>query len=337
VRHSFVPYGAGSVVAGAGTIFFAFLGFDTVSSLAEEVRDPQRSMPVGIIGSLSIATVVYVSVSLVVTGMVPFPLLATAEAPLAFAFREAGVGWASWVVNVGALFGLTTGCFTSLFGQPRIFHRMAVDGLLFPALARVDARGVPRAGTVAAGVFAATIALFVSLDALADAISVGTLSAFTIVDAGVILLRLASPATQRYLVSLLLLFAALVLVGSLSFSHAGPWALTGAAWGLALVPFALLHRVPAPPPDADHAAPPHAFRCPLVPTVPLVGMAVNILMLGGLSADAWLRLAGWTLLGVAVYAFYGHWHSKLREPPPPPPTAKPAAGDQMHLDGAQGG
>jgi basic amino acid/polyamine antiporter, APA family len=306
VNNSFVPFGASSVLAGAGTVFFSFLGFDTVSSLAEEVKNPQKNVPRGIIGSLVIATSLYVAVSLVVTGMVPFPLLETAEAPFAFAFQRVGVTWASWVVSCGALIGLTTATFTSLFGQPRIFHRMAVDGLLFPLFTHVDARGIPRAGTIATGFFAATIALLFSLGALADAISVGTLCAFTIVDAGVVFLRFSTPTNQSRLVLLLLAFVALVLAGSVAFNLAAPWAVPAVLWFLSLVPFALLHRFPTPPQNM-----PTSFVCPFVPTVPLLGVAINLLMLGGLRADAWLRLLVWTAIGAAIYFFYGIRHSKL--------------------------
>jgi amino acid transporter len=305
-NHSFVPYGAGSVFAGAGTIFFSFLGFDMVSSLAEEVHNPQRVMPIGIIGSLCVATVIYVSVSLVVTGMVPFLQLGHAAAPLAFAFQSVGLVWASWVVSVGSLFGLTAATFTCLFGQPRIFYRMAADGLLFRFFAETDKRGVPRAGTLVTGAVTATIALFFSLGALADAISVGTLCAFTIVDAGVVFLRLGTPASHARVLLALLLFVLLFLGGSVSFQLAGPWALTGTLWALAAFPFAYLHTLPTPPENL-----PRTFLCPLVPTVPLLGVAINLLMLAGLNSDAWLRLAVWTLIGAAVYFFYGIRHSKL--------------------------
>jgi amino acid transporter len=311
VHHSFVPYGAGSVFAGAGTIFFSFLGFDMVSSLAEEVRDPQRNMPLGIIGSLSIATVIYVSVSLVATGMVPFLQLGNAAAPLAFAFQRVGLVWASWVVSVGSLFGLTAATFTCLFGQPRIFYRMATDGLLFPLFAQVDARGVPRTGTLITGVLTATIAVFFSLGALADAISVGTLCAFTIVDAGVVFMRFVTPVTHARLLVLLAAFIVLLFAGAISFHLAGPWAVTGVFWALSLIPFALLHRFPTP---AENL--PSTFLCPFVPTVPLLGIAINVVMLAGLNADAWIRLVVWTALGALLYGLYGFRHSKLATHPP---------------------
>ena len=129
VNHSFVPYGAASLFSGAGTIFFAYLGFDMVSSLAEETKNPQKNLPRGIIGSLVIAATVYFSVSFVATGMVDFVNLTPSrtDAPLAHAMDLIGLDWAAKVVSFGSLFGLTTATFSGLLGQPRIFYIMARD------------------------------------------------------------------------------------------------------------------------------------------------------------------------------------------------------------------
>jgi len=127
VNHSFVPYGVASLFTGAGTVFFSYIGFDMVSSLAEETRDPQKNLPRGIIASLFIAAVLYVGVSLVSTGVVPSTALAANKAPLAYALEEIELDWAAKVVSFGSLFGLTTATFTGLLGQPRIFYTMARD------------------------------------------------------------------------------------------------------------------------------------------------------------------------------------------------------------------
>lgn len=126
-NNSFVPYGATSVFTGAGTMFFSYLGFDMVSSLAEETKNPQKNLPRGIIGSLAAAGFIYVAVSLVATGMVPFLNIKSADAPLVIALEETNLAWAAKVVSVGSLFGLTTATFTCLLGQPRIFYTMARD------------------------------------------------------------------------------------------------------------------------------------------------------------------------------------------------------------------
>ena len=129
VNGSYVPYGAASLFSGAGTIFFAYLGFDMVSSLAEETKNPQKNLPRGIIGSLVVAASVYFSVSFVATGMVNFIELTPnrTDSPLSTAFDKVGLDWAAKVVSFGSLFGLTTATFSGLLGQPRIFYIMARD------------------------------------------------------------------------------------------------------------------------------------------------------------------------------------------------------------------
>ena len=126
-QDSFVPFGVVSVFSAAGTVFFSYLGFDMVSSLAEETKNPQKNLPRGIIGSLSIAAVLYVGVGLVATGLIPFQFMVPVKAPLLYALDHRGLGWAAKVVSIGAMFGLTTATFTSLLGQPRIFYTMARD------------------------------------------------------------------------------------------------------------------------------------------------------------------------------------------------------------------
>ena len=127
VNHSFVPYGVASLFTGAGTVFFSYIGFDMVSSLAEETRDPQKNLPRGIIASLLFAALIYVGFSLVATGVVSFTALAANKAPLAYALQEIELDWAAKVISFGSLFGLTTATFTCLLGQPRIFYTMARD------------------------------------------------------------------------------------------------------------------------------------------------------------------------------------------------------------------
>lgn len=305
MNDSFVPYGGFSVVKAAGTVFFSYLGFDMVSSLAEEVRNPQRTMPAGIIGSLGIASTVYVGVCLVVTGMVPFTLLANNNAPLSFAFQQRGMPWASYIVAAGSLLGLTSAAFTCLLGQPRIFYRMAADGLLFPMFGQLNSAFVPVAGTLVTGVITAVIAFFVSLDALADAISVGTLCAFTIVDAGIILLRYRTPASSQRVLSWLGVLCVGSLVAGIAFHAGWHWSIFAAGGVVAFGAIAMLSRFPV-------ASMPHTFVCPAVPWLPGAGIVVNLLLMAGLDIQAWLRLAGWTVVGLIIYFGYGIRHSKLK-------------------------
>ena len=126
-NNSFVPFGAASLFTGAGTVFFTYLGLNMISTLAEETKNPKKNLPRGIIGSVIITAVLTVLVSIVATGLVPFTSMMNSKAPLAFAFKEHDLGWASKIVTIGALLGLTSATFTGLLGLPRIFYAMARD------------------------------------------------------------------------------------------------------------------------------------------------------------------------------------------------------------------
>lgn len=191
--HPFLPADFSGIMTGAGVVFFAYLGFDMVACLAEEVTNPQQTLPKGIIGSLLISMLIYISVSLVVTGMAPVSVLG-GEIPLINAFTYHHLIWAGKVVSFGSMFGLTTAAFTCLMGQPRIFYQMAKDGLLPPIFARLNpVTKVPIASTIFTGVLVGFIAFIFDLDFLANVISCGTLQVFTFVNAGVLVLRLEMP------------------------------------------------------------------------------------------------------------------------------------------------
>lgn len=217
------PHGIPGMARGAGLVFFSYLGFDMVACLSEEVQNPTKNMPIGIIGSLLLSMTIYVSVSVVVVGMAPIQLLGE-ETPItnalvanACCFHEDQLVsslennaclrydtcspilhpvlyFGSRIVSFGAIFGLTTATFACLMGQPRIFYSMAQDGLLFKIYGRVHPKtGVPTIGTVLTGIVTALIACFVNLESLANVISLGTLQVFTFVNAGVIILRMQPP------------------------------------------------------------------------------------------------------------------------------------------------
>jgi basic amino acid/polyamine antiporter, APA family len=213
----FFSSGVSGVSSGAGLVFFAFIGFDMVACMSEEVIDPSRNMPIGIVGSLLVSAVIYISVSLVVVGMAPIRLLG-GEVPITNALLINGCCtheqqlmtdslstclnnncpaihtlqlFSSRIVGLGAIFALTSATFVGLMGQPRIFYSMAKDGLLFPIFGEVDpVTKVPTAGIIITGITCALFACFVDLQVLATVISLGTLLVFSFVDAAVIILRL---------------------------------------------------------------------------------------------------------------------------------------------------
>ncbi len=190
-------FGVGGIFSGAALVFFAFIGFDIVATAAEETKNPQRDMPIGIFGSLIICTVLYVAVSLVVTGMVPYDKIKL-EAPLAEAFRSVGQSGIAQVVSFGALAGLTTVTLILMMGQSRVFFAMSRDHLLPPVFSAVSKRfQTPYRTTIATGIAVALLAFLIDLQTLAELVNIGTLFAFIVVAAGVLVLRRAQPDLER--------------------------------------------------------------------------------------------------------------------------------------------
>ncbi|MFZ1101002.1 MAG: amino acid permease [Steroidobacteraceae bacterium] len=195
---AFGHFGWSGVLRGAAIIFFSYVGFDTASTTALEARNPQRDLPIGILGALIISAVLYVAMATILTGMVPFQKL-DSDAPVAAALdAHPQLSWLSPVLKVGVIAGMTSVILTSLLGQPRILLSMADDGLLPPAISRCHPRfKTPHVATVWTGVFAAAIAAVFPLDLLADLISMGILLAFAVVCAGVLVLRRTRPDAHR--------------------------------------------------------------------------------------------------------------------------------------------
>lgn len=193
----FMPFGFSGVAAGAATVFFAFIGFDAVSTAAEEVKNPQRSMPIGIIFSLAICTVLYIAVSLVLTGIVPYDLL-NVNNPVAFALSYVNKNWVAGFISLGAIAGMTTVLLVMMYGQTRLFFAMSRDGLLPPVFARISVKKqTPLYSTLIVGGMASLFAGFIPLDKLAQLTNIGTLFAFIVVSLGVILLRKTNPELRR--------------------------------------------------------------------------------------------------------------------------------------------
>ncbi|PWJ49299.1 amino acid/polyamine/organocation transporter, APC superfamily [Quadrisphaera granulorum] len=192
-------FGMGGVVAAAALVFFAFIGFDVVATTAEETRRPQRDVPIGILGSLAVVTVLYVAVSLIVTGVRPYTEIDPDDgAPLATAFTAIGVGWMGSVVAIGACLGLIAVTMILIIGQTRVAFAMARDGLLPRSLARTDPRtGTPVRITVITGAVIAVLAAFVPLSELSLLVNIGTLFAFILVSVGVVVLRRTRPDLRR--------------------------------------------------------------------------------------------------------------------------------------------
>ncbi|QUG99577.1 amino acid permease [Saccharopolyspora erythraea] len=194
-------YGMFGLLAAASTVFFAFIGFDIVATAAEETRDPKRDMPRGILGSLVIVTVLYVAVSLVVTGMSHYTTLKDrpdgSSATLATAFADHGVTWVAGFISVAAMIGLMTVVMVLIMGQSRVLFAMSRDGLLPKAASKTSERGTPARATAFVGVVVALVSGLFDTNVLAELVNVGTLFAFAMVSVGVIVLRRTRPDLER--------------------------------------------------------------------------------------------------------------------------------------------
>ncbi|MBF0443608.1 MAG: amino acid permease [Oligoflexales bacterium] len=185
----FLPFGFSGALASAGVVFLAYVGFDAVSTTAEEAVNPQRDMPIGIIGSLVVATLLYVAVAIVMTGVIPYNMLGVSD-PMNVVLMALRQPFVAIVISLGAMAGITSVLLVLLISQPRIFFTMARDGLLPPGLARLHPKhGTPYITTWITGILAASIAGVSDLAFIANLCSIGTLLGFCIVSAGVILLR----------------------------------------------------------------------------------------------------------------------------------------------------
>jgi APA family basic amino acid/polyamine antiporter len=185
----FMPYGFGGVMTAAGIVFLAFVGFDAVSTTAEEAINPQRDMPIGIMVSLAVATVLYMAVAAIMTGVVPYTQLNVPD-PVALVMNTLHMRWASALISVGAIAGITSVLLVLMLGQPRILFAMSRDGLLPRFLSQVHSRfRTPHRTTLFTGIVVAVAAAIMRLDTAAELCSIGTLLAFIIVSAGVIVLR----------------------------------------------------------------------------------------------------------------------------------------------------
>lgn len=258
--HPFIPentgefgkFGYSGVLTAAGSIFFAYIGFDAVSAAAQEAKNPERDLPLGIIGSLIICTVLYIAVSLVMTGVVHYSELNVPE-PIAVAVDAMGVKSMVLFVKAGVIAGLSTVILVLLYAQTRIFYAMSRDGLLPPVFSAVHPKfKTPHLSTLIVGFLVGLAAALFPIGVIGDLVSVGTLIAFTIVCAGVAYLRRTQPDLPR------------------------------------------------------------PFKCPLVPWVPLGGMAACLFLISGMMHTIW-NIKIWLVLGAVIYIFYSRKHSKIRK------------------------
>jgi APA family basic amino acid/polyamine antiporter len=202
--HPFIPprdangnFGLLGITGGAASVFFAYIGFDAVSTAAQEAKNPQRDMPIGILGSLVVCTILYIMVSLTLTGLVNYKALNVSD-PVAMGIDVTGVSWGSLLVKIGAVFGLGTVMLVMLLGQSRVFFSMSKDGLLWPWASAIHPRfRTPWISTIVVGIIVAFLPALLPIDKLSQLVNMGTLLAFAIVCTGVWILRVRQPELAR--------------------------------------------------------------------------------------------------------------------------------------------
>jgi APA family basic amino acid/polyamine antiporter len=250
-------FGWSGIVRAAGVVFFAFIGFDAVSTAAQEAKKPQKDMPIGIIGSLVVCTILYVLFSHVLTGIVNYSELNNA-APVATAIDRTGLAWLKTMIKIAIIAGYTSVILVMLLGQSRVFYSMSRDGLLPQLFSDIHPKfRTPWRSNLLFMVFVSAFAAFAPIQLVGEMTSIGTLFAFVLVCIGIIVMRRTHPELPR------------------------------------------------------------PFKTPLVPFVPIVGVAVNVFLMAGLGLSNWLRLFIWMAIGIIVYFTYSRHHSHLVTNPVP--------------------
>jgi APA family basic amino acid/polyamine antiporter len=296
----FFPYGARGTFAAASIVFFAFVGFDYIANAAEEATDPRRGLPIGIIASLGIATLLYVLMAATLVMLVPAADV-DVHAPFSAAFAARGVGWAAKIVSCGALAGIITSTMTGLLSQARLFVVLGRERLLPAALAKVHpTTNCPLVATLVTGGCAAILALLLDINILAELVSVGTLYVFYAVCAGTYFWRCHLPGTTRPQPALAGLGALTVssICLSISFTYRAPVVLLiifALAWICAAAMMCTLRSQRSP----------SRFAVPFFPATSILGILFTIHLVCSLGWPAYVRFVVWMVLGAAVYALYG--------------------------------
>lgn len=301
----FAPNGAKGVLGGVASVFFAFIGFDSISTTAEECKNPQRDLPKAMLYCLAICTILYVLITLVLTGMVNYTELKVDD-PLAYVFQKIGFNFAAGVISVSAVVAITSALLVYQMGQPRIWMSMSRDGLLWKRFAKIHPKfQTPSFATIITGLVVAIPSLFLDMGFFVDLTSVGTFFAFILVCAGILYLDYQGLSKDakfkvpylngQYIVGtvFVLVFGYVLSTGTLiSQIEEKPLLLIFWLVWIALSVLAYLHK------------------CSILP---ILGILTNLYLMTELGVTNWTIFVIWLLIGLAIYGGYGYRHSKLRD------------------------
>ena len=325
--HPFAPNGVGGVLKGVSAVFFAYIGFDAISTTAEECKNPQRDLPKAMMYALIICTVLYVVITMVLTGMVSYKELGVGD-PLSFVFAKVGLPRLSGLVAVSAVFAMASVLLVFQLGQPRIWLTMSRDGLLPPVFSRIHPRfHTPSFATIVTGFFVAVPALILNMDLVVDLTSIGTLFAFALVCGGILIIDPYGTSEARFkvpyingkwLVPLILALGAYLVYRFNSTGNHEFWLdATGQhGWlqtdaGSSKVTGGFAHQIPALVFFLfciGLSALSFRKRLSLLPTL---GLLINLYLMTELGISNWTLFFVWLLIGLAVYFGYGYKNSKL--------------------------
>ncbi|WMJ73853.1 amino acid permease [Cytophagaceae bacterium ABcell3] len=300
----FAPEGLRGVLSGVSAVFFAYIGFDAISTTAEESKNPQRDLPLSMIVSLIICTALYVTISFVLTGMVNYKELGVGD-PLAFVFDKVGLSFISGIVAFGAIIAMTGVLLVFQMGQPRIWMSMSRDGLLPPVFSKIHPRfHTPSFATIVTGLIVAIPALFMNLTQVTDLTSIGTLFAFAVVCGGV-LVRKAAPKKDQFKIPYLnsRVFIPIFLATFL---------LLLALWPDIFYPDHYINAFLAPVDNLLHiffilfaTALSITAVYKKLSLIPVLGLIINVYLMSELGLDNWIRFLVWLAAGLVVYSLYG--------------------------------
>jgi amino acid transporter len=311
--HPFAPNGLGGVLKGVSAVFFAYIGFDAISTTAEECRNPQKDLPRSMIYSLAITTVLYVLIALVLTGMVNYKELAVGD-PLAFVFSKIGMSRLSGIIAVSAVIAMASVLLVFQVGQPRIWMSMSRDGLLPKVFSRIHPKfKTPSFSTIITGIIVAVPSLFLNLTEVTDLTSIGTLFAFVLVCGGIIILD------QRKMQ---------IIKGRFKIPYLNSTYILPFIW-LIFIAFVIVYRKPFfewlfPDVFTIHRIPQYlyfifAFVLSFFSIlkhfslIPVLGLLTNLYLMSELGITNWLRFIVWLIIGLSIYFAYGIRKSKLRK------------------------